>query len=69
MLVQGMAKEEAQAVAIFAQFLALDSPVSVCNSEERLNGLSKPKRRSWRSGSQTLPRSTSQPQVLNCSKA
>ncbi|KAG0561044.1 hypothetical protein KC19_9G032800 [Ceratodon purpureus] len=56
--VPGMAKEEAQAVAIFAHYLAQDSPVSVCNGEG-----SSHSKRSSRSGSQTLPRSTSQPQV------
>lgn len=60
MTIPGMAKEEAQAVAIFSQYLAQDSPLSVYNGE----GSSRSKRSS-RSGSQTLPRSTSQPQVNN----
>ena len=76
MTVQGMAKEEAQAVAIFAQFLAQDTPVTVRNGEGSLppkrssrNG-SRSRSVSWssRSGSETLPRGTSQPQVTNCSQ-
>jgi hypothetical protein len=64
MTIPGMAKEEAQAVAIFSQYLAQDSPLSVYNGE----GSSRSKRSS-RSGSQTLPRSTSLPQVINYSQS
>lgn len=55
--IEGMAKEEAQAVAIFAQFLAQDSFEGVCNSEVL--------RRSSRNGSLSSPRSPTQTQVSN----
>lgn len=54
--IEGMAKEEAQAVAIFAQFLAQDSFEGVCNSEVL--------RRSSRNGSLSSPRSPTQTQVI-----
>lgn len=63
MKVQGMAEEEAQAVATVAQFLAQDCSVSVCNGE---GSSSRRSRRPSRNASQPEP-STTQPQVTSCS--
>lgn len=61
---QGMAKEEAQAVAIFAQFLAQDSFEGVSNGEGSVHS-----KRSSKRASPPVPRSTSESQVTSVPKA
>lgn len=61
--VQGMAKEEAQSVAIFAQFLAQNSSEGVNNGEGSVQS-----KRSSKSASLPSPRSTEESQVTTCSK-
>jgi len=62
--VPGMAKEEAQAVAIFAQFLAQNSSEGVSNGEGSVQS-----KRSSKSSSLPSPRSIAESQVTTFSQS